>query len=44
MFSRLDKINTQIVKTIRLEIIKLVMELEANNNNIIEMKIDLSRT
>ena len=44
MFSRLDTINTQIVKTIRLEIIKLVMELEANNNSIIEKKIDLIKT
>jgi hypothetical protein len=44
MFSRLDKMNTQIVKAIRQMIIKLVMKLGANNNNIIEKKTDLSRT
>ena len=43
MFSRLDTINTLIVKTIRQEIIKLVMGLVANNN-IIEKKIDLIKT
>ena len=35
MFSRLDKMNTQIVKAIRQMIIKLVMKLGAKNNNII---------
>ena len=44
MFSRLDKINTQIVKTIRPEITKLVMGLVVNNKNIIEKKIDLIKT
>ena len=44
IFSRLDKMNTQIVKAIRQMIIKLVMKLGANNNNIIEKKTDLSRT
>jgi hypothetical protein len=44
IFSRLDEMNTQVVKAIRQMIIKLVMKLGANNNNIIEKKTDLSRT
>ena len=44
MFSRLDTINTQIVKSIRPEITKLVMGLVVNSKNIIEKKIDLIKT